>query len=127
MKSLKFLFVFLFALLATNIIGQDKTLPNSIMLKGEIDKSKLIYFETCILNASMESFRLKDTDVILKFKEGFECVLFSAKSLFVKGIKVDPSTYNVKFNSNYRLPVFSISASGNLVAEYSPVPSANSK
>jgi hypothetical protein len=127
MKTLKLLCVFLFTLFVTNIFGQNQTLPNSIILKGEIDKSKLKYFETCILNASMESFRLKETDVVIKFKEGFECVLLSVKSLYVKGILVDPSNYKLKFNSGYRLPVFSISESGNLLAEFTPVPSANSK
>jgi hypothetical protein len=127
MKILNQVCLFLFILCSLNILGQNKTIPNSIILKGVTDDSKLKYFETCILNASMESFRLKETDVVIKFKEGFECTLLSAKSLYIKGILVDPSNYQSKFNSEYRLPIFSISKSGSLLAEYSPVPSANSK
>ena len=77
MKILKQVCLFFFIFCSLNILGQNKTLPNSIILKGVTDDSKLKYFETCILNASMESFRLKETDVIIKFKEGFECTLLS--------------------------------------------------
>jgi hypothetical protein len=118
MKSVvKYLFAFSL-LICVNLIGQTKTIPNSFVIKNNSGKVKDGLITSAITNANMESYRLKDKDVTLHFEEGFDCMLYSAKSLFVKGISIDANSYKSDFTERYKLPIFSISASGILIAKH---------
>lgn len=110
-------FIFLFFVFTGNVFSQAKTLPNSFLLQGDFDKAKTAFYENSILAASMETYRLKESDVVLKFKEGFECVIFSAKKCFLQGANVNVNDYKTEFSTDYYLPIFSIDPSGHILAE----------
>lgn len=98
---------------------QNHTIPGSFSLIGEDNQAKKTFYVQSIESADMEKFRLRNEDVALHFQNGFECVLFSAKSLIVKGIDVNPNLYQEKFAPTYVLPVFTIQPSGQIVGEVS--------
>lgn len=113
----KGLLISIICLLAFQGFSQQKqTIPGSFSLIGVNDQEKKAFYTSSIEKADMEQFRLKETDVVLKFKEGFECILFSAKSLASKGIDADH--YSTSFGPNYTLPVFSVHSNGFLTAEF---------
>lgn len=101
------------------IAQQNHTIPGSFSVVGEDDQTKKTFYVQSIENADMEKFRLRNEDVALHFQNGFECVLFSAKSLIIKGINVNPNLYSEKFAATYTLPVFTIQPSGQIVGEVS--------
>jgi hypothetical protein len=116
MKKAKWI-IYFFLVFKGNVFCQLKTLPNSFVLQGDFDKSKTSFYENSILAASMETYRLKESDVVLKFKDGFECVMYSAKSLFLKGISIEVNNYKDSFPKDYILPIFTIYSNGQLGAE----------
>lgn len=116
MKKATF-FILLLFVFKGSLFSQAKTLPNSFILQGDFDKSKTEFFKNSILAASMETYRLKESDVVLKFKEGFECVIFSAKKCFLQGANINVNDYKTEFNADYYLPIFSIDPSGHILAE----------
>lgn len=66
----------------------------------------------------MEKYRLRDKEITLKFENGFDCVMMSAKQLFLKGVSVNAMNYEEKFAPLYTLPVFTILQDGHLMATY---------
>ena len=125
-KQLFILILFSVLLISGNILAQEKTQPSSFTIIGENDPQKLDFYTKSILNASMEPFRLLNTDVSLKFKEGFECVLFSAKKMSViKGVNINGGNYLESFPANYILPVFSIALDGRILGEVNRNEKAN--
>jgi hypothetical protein len=90
-------------------------------LTGSIDNNKKAFYISSIEKADMESYRLRDKEVIVEFKEGFKCVLPSAKQLIITGSQIDPNSYKEGFDNRFVMPVFSIQTDGHLVAEYEKV------
>ena len=120
MKTTRLFILLLFAAFCTpaSISAQEKTYPSSFTIVGENDQQKLDFYSASILNASMENYRLLDTDLTLKFKEGFECIMFSAKKVSASGnSNINLSNYLESFPSKYILPVFSITHDGKIVGE----------
>lgn len=105
--------------LSNSFAQQNQTIPGSFSVIGEDDQTKRSFYVQSIEKADMEKFRLKNEDVALHFQNGFECVLFSAKSLIIKGISVNPNMYPEQFQPTYTLPVFTIQPSGQIVGEVS--------
>lgn len=108
---------------------QNHTIPGSFSIIGEESESKRTFYIQSIESANMEQFRLKNQDVALHFENGFECVLFSAKSLIIKGVAVNPNLYKETFDLTYTLPVFLVQPSGQIVGQVSKfekVPGNNS-
>ncbi len=78
-----------------------------------------VYFLNAVSKANMETFRLKDDDVIVKFKEGVEIKLLSASKLKQNGVlNIELNDYKSTFPKGYILPIFGIGEHGNLLAEY---------
>jgi hypothetical protein len=98
--------------------GQAITVKNSIVIINNKSSEKENYYKEAIYKANMEGYRLKETNDTLKFKEGFDCVLLSAKELSNKGITIDVNSYQEHFVYNYRKPEFSITDDGHLVATF---------
>ena len=116
--------------LSNGIAQQNQTIPGSFSIIGEDNQTQKTFYVQSIEKADMEKFRLRNEDVALHFQNGFECVLFSAKSLIIKGINVDPNLYPDQFKATYTLPVFTIQPSGQIVGEVSKfqkVPGNNPK
>jgi hypothetical protein len=120
MKTTRLSILLLFAAfwISGSISAQEKTYPSSFTIIGENDQQKLDFYSESILNASMENYRLLDTDLTLKFKEGFECIMFSAKKVAASGgSNINLSNYLETFPSKYILPVFSITQDGKILGE----------
>lgn len=100
------------------VLGQGATVKNSIVIVNNKFPDKENYYKEAIYKANMEGYRLRETNDTLKFKEGFDCVLLSAKELLNKGIAIDLDSYQLNFVYNYRKPEFSITDDGYLVATY---------
>lgn len=66
----------------------------------------------------MEKFRLQDKEVTLKFDNGFDCIMTSAKQLFLNGNNINATSYELEFTKDYSLPNFNILESGQLMAVY---------
>jgi hypothetical protein len=103
---------------------QPNTVDNSrekFILKGVASEEKLAFYKESISKANMESYRLREKEVIIQFEEGFECILPSAKQLIIKGYELDPNSYQLDFSNRFLMPVFQILADGQLVAKYEKV------
>ena len=130
LKKRSILFSIIVLWVSNSIAQQNQTIPGSFSIIGEDNQTQKTFYVQSIEKADMEKFRLRNDDVALHFQNGFECVLFSAKSLIIKGFNVDPNLYKDKFDLTYTLPVFTIQPSGQLVGEVSKfqkVPVTNSK
>ena len=112
--------VLVLGLLVLSVVGfsQGKTHPNSFKIEKTNSSKKAQKYTSALLKANMESFRLRNEDVMLEFSEGFSCVLYSAASLSDKGTVLDVNSYRITFEKGYELPIFSISESGFIIAEY---------
>jgi hypothetical protein len=102
----------------TNSIDSKK---ETFYLTGTIPSDKREFYMASIAKADMESYRLREKEVVIEFKEGFKCVLPSAKQLIIKGYQIDPNAYKTDFDKKFVMPVFKILADGHLVAEYEKV------
>ncbi|MFN5183014.1 MAG: hypothetical protein ACK5D5_08315 [Bacteroidota bacterium] len=122
--SLKaFVFIFLFSF---RFFSQT-TSPDSFTITGNSSPEKENFFKQSISKSNLETYRLKEKQVVLEFKNGFKCVLFSAKELFLKGMKIDINTYQENFDSKFALPVFEINKDGWITAGFSSKSKDNSK
>ena len=112
--------VLVLGLIVLSVVGfsQGKTHPNSFKIEKMNSSKKVQKYTSALLKANMESFRLRDEDVILEFEEGFTCLLYSASSLSRNQIQADVNSYKVNFTKEYELPIFSISEEGIIVATY---------
>ena len=108
-------------LMNIGLVAQNTTVKNSIKIQNNKFPDKEEFYKSSIYKADMESYRLRDKDVILAFSEGFECVMLSARYLANKGITIDVDSYQTNFSFNFKLPVFSIAENGNLIATYQKV------
>jgi hypothetical protein len=86
--------------------------PKGFEIKNNTNKSKQEFYSASISSANLENFRLRDKSVVIKFSEGFECVLISATELKKKYSSVNVNQYKTEFPSNYTMPKFSISENG---------------
>ena len=120
MKLLTYLSFTIIVSIASNnaAIAQGATVKNSIVIVNNTIPEKESYYKEAIYKANMESYRLREKNDTLKFKEGFDCVLLSAKELSNKGITIDVDSYQKDFVYNFRKPEFSITNDGYLVATY---------
>ncbi|MBC7694364.1 MAG: hypothetical protein H7141_02850 [Burkholderiales bacterium] len=122
MKNTLLLLVFFFSILFTvkESSAQSKTIKNSFVIHGnDLSSDQLNFYAKSIEAADFEQFRLQTENVILKFKNGFNLELISAKDLVVRNIKsdLDLNTYtNYAANANYKYPLFEIIASGWITA-----------
>ena len=120
MMKINILVAIFICFFSSNLFSQEKTLPNSFEITGNYDKTKLDFYKSSILAASMEGYRLKEKDITIKFKEDFEVVIYSAKTLFLRGVNVDINNYKDEFPSEYTLPLFSVDVNGHILAEAAP-------
>ena len=74
------------------------------------------YYLNALSAANMETYRLRNTDVKIIFKQGAELLILSATKLVDKGENLDLNLYKVKFHDNYDLPIFSVDSNGRLLA-----------
>lgn len=116
MKQIIFLLSLLFVGLSTN--AQNKTIPGSFIIKNLTDDNKLAFYTKAIEDANFEQYRLKEKNLILKFENGFELELLSAKQVFISNPTIVVSGYQVQYPDNYYMPTFSIAESGHITAVY---------
>ncbi|HXD93241.1 MAG TPA: hypothetical protein VNX01_08510 [Bacteroidia bacterium] len=95
-----------------------QTITGSFKLVNNRHPEQESFYISSITKADMEKYRLKDKEVTLKFENGFECVLFSAKELFMNGRNINAASYEESFPAKYSLPYFNILDSGQLMAVY---------
>jgi hypothetical protein len=100
--------------------GQSRTLSNSFVIHGKLTDDQLKFYTKSIEAADFEQFRCKEQTITLKFKNGFELELLSAKDLTVKN-KVQGIDFN-KYsdpvaNPGYVYPLFEIHETGFITAE----------
>lgn len=119
MKKIVLLFSLMTIVLCGSFYAQE--------LKKNKDSYKIItntsnqsddYFVKVLSKANIESFRLRDKEVVITFKEGVECVLLPATTLKANGEDINLSGYKDSFPKDYKLPIFSINPNGHLLAEY---------
>jgi hypothetical protein len=120
-KMKKVIYVVLIGLLGfvnSAFSQSDRTFPKGFEVKNNPNKSKQEFYSASISNANLENFRLRDKSVVIKFSEGFECVLISATELKKKYSSVNVNQYKTEFPSNYTMPKFSISENGVVMIGY---------
>lgn len=106
-------------LLASVLVkAQSKTLPGSFEINNLKDESKRELYTKAIENANFEQYRLQNHDVTLKFENGFEVSLLSAKNLFLKNYSINPKDYKEQYDSNYLLPVFYVQNEDQIIARH---------
>ena len=71
-----------------------------------------------INKAQFENFRLLEQRDTLKFANGFDIILYSARELLQSGLVKDITAYKSSFLPQYKLPVFHLTSSGEIGAEY---------
>jgi len=123
MKKAQLLFLSLFTIMLGlgSAFGQTKTtIKNSFVIHGtNLSQADLDFYTKSIEAADFEQYRLQTETVVLKFKNGFNLELMSAKDLVVKNIKadLDVTTYtNYAANPNYKYPLFDVLPSGWITA-----------
>jgi hypothetical protein len=114
-------YVLLFFILFVYLKGYSQTISNSFKITNNAHPESEAFFIKSIEKANMESYRLKSRDVSVEFENGFTCVFESAKSLYAKGIQVNPANYLEEFPKEYTLPKFKIIDAGNIYAIYTPI------
>lgn len=120
-NTLLLLLFFITSFNVGTILAQNKTtIKNSFIIHGtELKPTEVDFYTKSIEAADFEQFRLQTETVVLKFKNGFNLELISAKDLVVRNIKsdLDINTYtNYAANANYKYPLFEIIASGWVMA-----------
>lgn len=101
------------------VFSQQNTSPESFQIVEIEDPVKLVFYTHSIAKADMENYRLKEKNVTLEFRNGFKCVLYSAKELFIKGVKIDVNSYQDDFPLKFSLPVFEVNDNGWITAGFS--------
>lgn len=110
--------VLAFFLLMISYVGYaQKTVPGSFKIANNNRPENEAFYKTSIEKADMEQFRLKDKEVTLEFENGFQCVLMSAKEVFIKGGSIRPDDYQDNFPMTYSLPLFDIAQNGLIMAK----------
>ena len=75
------------------------------------------YFIGALNRANLESFRLKDKDVLIEFKEGAQCLIKAANS--IEELILDKThDYKDSYRSGFTLPIFSVATNGYILTEY---------
>ena len=115
---IRFLFI---AFAAVPLFGLSQTIPNSFKITNNRHPENAAFYTTSIEKANMENYRLRDKEVTITFENGFDCVMLSAKELFLKGTKLNAMNYEEKFAPLVSLPVFTILQDGHLMAVYQNV------
>jgi hypothetical protein len=109
--------LFLFFFISFVASSQNKTIAGSFEFKKLSDENQREFYSKAIMGADMESYRSRDKRVTLKFDNGFELELFSAKEMVVKGIQVNPNSYEETHDKKIEYPVFVINSKGFLLAQ----------
>lgn len=121
MKKYFLIATFAFLVLSNDLTAQATTPINSFKISNNKSPDKEELYKITIAKADMENFRLKEKTVTLKFAEGFECVLLSAKTLANMGVSVNINDYKNDFPENFVMPAFSIAPNGTIIAGYTKV------
>ena len=109
--------LFLFLLMVGCVGYAQKTISGSFKITNNMHPENETFYLTSIGKANMEKFRLRDKEVTLEFENGFQCVLLSAKEVFIRGGSIKPDDYQDNFPMTYTLPLFNISQSGLIMAQ----------
>ena len=107
-----------FAFCFVSFFASAQTIPNSFKIINNRHPEKESFYIASITKANMEKFRLQDKEVTLKFDNGFDCIMTSAKQLFLNGNNINATSYELEFTKDYSLPNFNILESGQLMAVY---------
>lgn len=119
MKKLKLLLIVIFFIGSFSIKAQqivDKGASFRVVSNMSFQSND--YFITALSAANMESYRLRDKEVIINFKEGVRCVILPATALVALGENIDINIYKEDFPKEFVMPFFSVNANGQLLAEY---------
>lgn len=114
-KNILFLFLFFFCSIV--LLSQQKTIPNSFLIKNNKSKLSETFITDAVLSANLETYRLKTERLEIKFKNGFKLLLLSAKELKESGVNLNTAIYNEKLPKGYTFPLFTVLDSGFLTAE----------
>lgn len=100
----------------------QQTVSGSFKIINSTNKDKESFYVSSIENAEMEVYRLKNKEVTLHFENGFDCVLMSAKELYLINDKINPSLYNdLNLMEDISSTTFFITDSGLIKAKLSQV------
>jgi hypothetical protein len=95
-----------------------QTAKGSFKIVNNRHKDLEAFYITSIEQADFESYRLKSTEVTLYFENGFECVLISAKELYLIDKNINPASYDEEHSlETYSTPTFLITDSGLIKAK----------
>lgn len=118
MKKALFLFAFVVCLFSNKSYSQTKTLRGSFSIENIEDKSKIDFYSKLIELYNFESYRLRKSNTILEFKNGFSLVLVAADNVNEIIKKED---YPISFSQQMEMPVFGLDNHGGLYVELKPV------
>ena len=116
--NMKFsIFFLLFFFCAIALFSQQKTIPNSFVIKNNKSGLSETFITKSVLNANLETYRLKSERLDIQFKNGFILSLLSVKEVQRSGVNLASDLYNEKLPKGYKFPLFTILDSGLLTAE----------
>jgi len=116
MKHALFLGYMFLSLLSFGQAQEPTTKLNTFQLENLQNKELNSLYSERIIKGNFESFRLKNTPIVLVFEEGFQCILLPANELAQFGI--DPSGYLETFPDHFLLPIFHFTENGGISAVY---------
>ena len=98
--------------------AQSQTIPNSYVISGLTDISKLQSIKNSIENVDFEKYRAKTKSVFLEFRNNFTLELISAEKLVQSETSLNLSNYSDILPLDYLYPLFKIDNSGIVVTMY---------
>ena len=98
--------------------SQSNTIPNSYIISGLTDISKLQSIKNSIENVDFEKYRAKTKSVFLEFRNNFTLELISAEKLVQSETSLNLSNYSDILPLDYLYPLFKIDNSGIVVTMY---------
>ncbi|MCF8424596.1 MAG: hypothetical protein K9H41_09645 [Bacteroidia bacterium] len=117
MKNLFFI-LFIALISSIRLFSQSQTIPNSYIISGLTDTSKLQSIKNSIENADFEKYRAKTKSVFLEFRDNFTLELIPAEKLAQSETSLNISNYSDILPPDYIYPLFKIDNSGILVTMY---------
>lgn len=108
--------IFTIIFLITSIVVKSQTF-NITDRNGYTDEV-IVKYQSALNGADLEKFRGKTITKTFEFTNGIKFTLISAKELFISGKSIDLNLYKDERPESYREPVFFLTDTGYLLAQY---------
>lgn len=95
-------------LMTTHLNSQTDYRTFKIISTGTVSEIGIAQYESAIMSASMENYRLKTKSNIIVFDSGVKIELKSAQESYILGASINPAEYSDERDSRYTDPTFHV-------------------